>query len=958
VKSFIHFAAVFVFLISHENISHAQFYASGVEPSSVKWQQIHSGHFRVIFPAGMQAKGLQAANTLEYIYGAGGKTLRHSPAKIPVVLHNMPVVSNGFVSWAPKRAEWYLTPPQDNDAQGWQQQLAVHEYRHVVQIDKLNRGFTKALGFVIGQQSVGLAAALLPRWFLEGDAVATETALTNAGRGRSPAFEMPLRTIALSGGYHTYEKALFGSFRDHVPNHYELGYQMVAWSRKQYGAGLFGNAVDLSGRKSYLFFLSPFRKSLKNDTGYGPRNLYTVAFDDLTRRWKEQEERTGYDSYSAINRRTTERYTSYRSPQYLNDSVIIVRRSGMADITRWVAMDRNGNERVVFTPGNVNSDRISCASGRVVWTEQIGDVRWTNRSYSVVKILDVQTGRERVLQRKTRFFAPTLSPDGNTVALVEINLRNECFILLLDTDSGTETERIAGPPDALLQMPAWSRNGKFLLMIVNSDRQGKSIVKLDMESGLYSTVLPATFDDISHPADAGEYALYTGTCNGINNIYAVDYSSGEVSQVTSSRFGAFDPQPDASGSKMIYSEYSAHGYDISEKTLDGAFRKPLSEVSDHSVKLYETLAGQENFNVQDSIIPQTAHEIKPYRKWANLFNIHSWAPLYYRIDAADVTSTRLYPGLVLLSQDLLGNMTSSAGYSWRGYSAFHANFTCEGWYPVIEFTFDCGGKRDVTGRPEEGPVTVNSQADRIETGVQVYVPLVLTRNREVSGITPYVKLAYRNSYLYSHQDRHYTKGIAELRYTLSAYRYLKMAAIDIAPRLGGVIRAAYHHAPSGSEQLGSIYYLYGRLYLPGIGRCHSLQLSGAWQRQHTKEYLFGSLINFPRGYANGRTEKLGIGSLDYALPLLYPDWQWSHFIYIKRLKTNVFCDFARNSYRIAANGNRILWRNDRLFSTGIDLTGDVNFFRINFPVNIGIRTTFVPETQKVYPSLLFNVAFN
>jgi hypothetical protein len=241
------------------NNASAQFSESGTEPASVRWQQIHTEHFRVIFPTDAAHDGQRAANVLEYIYSKEGKTLNHQPAKIPVVLHNRTAFSNGFVSWAPKRSEWFLTPPQDNYAQDWLEQLAVHEYRHVVQIDKLNQGITKALGFAVGQQAVGAISGLLPMWFLEGDAVATETALTNAGRGRNPAFEMPLRTIALSGKYQKYDKALFGSYRDHVPNHYELGYQIVSWTRERYGAKTFETSADFVARKPFLFVHNSFR---------------------------------------------------------------------------------------------------------------------------------------------------------------------------------------------------------------------------------------------------------------------------------------------------------------------------------------------------------------------------------------------------------------------------------------------------------------------------------------------------------------------------------------------------------------------------------------------------------------------------------------------------------------------------------------------------------------------------
>ena len=947
---------LFLLALLQSNFVHAQFYESGTEPASVRWQQIHTEHFRVIFPVEAAHEGQRAANVLEYIHQANGKTLHHDPPKIPVVLHHHTAFSNGFVSWAPKRSEWFLTPPQDSYAQNWLDQLAVHEYRHVVQIDKLNQGFTKILGVAVGQQAVGVVSGLLPLWFLEGDAVAAETALTHAGRGRNPAFEMPLRTIALSGKYQKYEKALFGSYRNHVPNHYELGYQLVSWTRERYGEQTFEKSVNFVAQRPYLFFLYPFKLGIQKETGYKTGQLYRNAFDDLTRRWSEQEIRTTYDSIAPLNRRTNNLYTNYRSPQYLNDSTFVVQKSGMAQIAQWVKIDREGREQTLHTPGFINSDRVSYSNGLLAWTEQIPDVRWSNRSYSVVKLYNIYTGMVQTLQRRTRYFSPAFSPDGATIAVVDAPVEGVCSIVLIDIFTGKEKDRLPNPDGAFLQAPAWCWDGKSLLVIVNN-RDGKSIVRMDIATGQSATVLPPTYDDISYPTDGGQHAFFTGYHNGITNIYAVDYRTGKVMQVTSVRFGAFDPQPNATHDKLAYSEYSVNGYQLVEINIDAAKWTPVDQLTDYSLKLHETLVRQEGFNMQDSVIPRTQYQVKPYRKWTNLFNVHSWAPLYYEVNVSDVTSTELYPGVVLLSQDLLGNLTSSAGYSWRDYHAFHAGFTYKGLYPVFDVKIDYGGQTSVLGAPNDDDHISNPQNQNTRLSISSYIPFTLTRNRWMTGVIPQVRFSYDNIYFYLPATNDYQYGLREMGYSLQAYRYLKTSMRDFAPRIGIAVQGMFRHTPWNTEQLGYIYYMYARVYLPGIARHHSLQLSGGWQEQKTNQFLFGSTLRFPRGYLTDRTEKLSIGTVDYGLPLCYPDWNLSFLVYLKRLRTNLFCDIAHNQYRFVDN-RQVKWRQEKLCSMGIDLLADVNLLQINFPVNVGIRTAYVPETKKIQPALLFNVTLN
>jgi hypothetical protein len=114
------------------------------------------------------------------------------PRKIPVILQNQSSVSNGFVTLTPRRSEFYTMPPQDYNFLGtndWLDQLAAHEYRHVVQYQRANSGFNRALYYAFGPATLAaMASTSVPKWLWEGDAVAAETAFTHSGRGRIPNF--------------------------------------------------------------------------------------------------------------------------------------------------------------------------------------------------------------------------------------------------------------------------------------------------------------------------------------------------------------------------------------------------------------------------------------------------------------------------------------------------------------------------------------------------------------------------------------------------------------------------------------------------------------------------------------------------------------------------------------------------------------------------------------------------
>ena len=154
---------------------------------------------------------------------------------MPVIIHNESSFSNGVFVWAPKRLEIFTNPDPNGYNQDWLTQLALHEGRHAVQIDKLNQGITKGLYYLGGEQMVGAMAVFLPYWYLEGDAVDSETRLSTSGRGRQPSFEMGLKAQMLeSDRIFSFSKATMGSYRHFIPNHYELGYLMVRYGRRRY----------------------------------------------------------------------------------------------------------------------------------------------------------------------------------------------------------------------------------------------------------------------------------------------------------------------------------------------------------------------------------------------------------------------------------------------------------------------------------------------------------------------------------------------------------------------------------------------------------------------------------------------------------------------------------------------------------------------------------------------------
>jgi hypothetical protein len=162
-------------LLLFNNKSDAQFYVSGQDPASLRWEQINSDNFQIIYPVGYDSVAQYVMNVMEYARTITLSNQYLTPKKISVILHNQTIISNAEVAWAPRRMEFNTIGPQDSYSQEWFQQLALHEYIHVLQISTVRQGFTKTLSYLFGEQIVvGIFGLYLPYWYIEGDAVVAE----------------------------------------------------------------------------------------------------------------------------------------------------------------------------------------------------------------------------------------------------------------------------------------------------------------------------------------------------------------------------------------------------------------------------------------------------------------------------------------------------------------------------------------------------------------------------------------------------------------------------------------------------------------------------------------------------------------------------------------------------------------------------------------------------------------
>jgi len=962
----------FLFLVAVFFSLHAgaQYYNIGQDPASVKWEQLKTENFTIIYPAEFAKNVQYLANVLQYVRIYGTKTLGHQPKHLTIILHDRSVVSNAFSLWAPKRNEFFTCPPQNNYAQDWLEQLATHEYRHITQMDMLNRGFTKGLSFVFGQQGTAVVLGLfVPMWFMEGDAVTTETLLTKSGRGRIPSFEMLVRAQVLGKKMYNYDKAVLGSYKDFVPDQYNFGYLMVSGARKKFGSAIWQTAMEDAGK--YPFLVTPFNKGLKKVSGLGKTGLYKNIFHDLDSSWKVQKSQLTYTAFKPITADEQKIHTNYKFPHYINDSTFLAEKSGMDDISRFVEINRKGKEKIVHTPGfytyeslsitktiepSTNSgtmngpnayttDNLSLSKNFVVWSERKFDARWSVRDYSVILTHNIKTGQTKQITKKSRYFAPYIFPDAQRIVAVEVTEDNSCSLVILNSKTGEVMKKIAAPEHEQFQTPSVSDDGKTITVIVFNN-QGKSIAFVDPETGLMKTALQPSFDEISNPYLYKNYLFYNGVYSGIDNVFALDTMSGKISQVTSAVYGAGDIDVSPDGKKMLCINYTPSGYQVVETAFDPALWKPLELVKDNSVQLYKSLLSQESGLVDSANIPKKVYEVKKYRKWQHLVAPHSWAPAFI-----DGTNMVFNPGVSVSSQNMLSTMFATLGYDYNQnlrIGKYYAGISFRGWYPVFDLTYT-NGKEALNASD-----TVNMKYNSSDIVFGTRLPLGFTKGKFMFGFEPgiktYTRVAANIPEIPKYKDNN-SRQIMD--YYISAYNQIKSVERDMRPAWGQSFSLEYLNTPFGGAHYGTELAVQFSLLFPGIVKHHSLMINGAYQKKNPGKYTFQDRIFYPRGYNqidayknNLSNDELTSLSVNYKLPLLCPDMRIGSLLYFKRFKANLFYDYSKGTTQAKVYQ-----------SEGLELTSDVNVVRFIFPVDVGGRMTLTPDSKKPIFEFLISMNF-
>ncbi len=175
----------------------------------------------------------------------------------------------------------------------------------------------------------------------------------------------------------------------------------MAWSYAKYDPGMWKKALNFTANEP--FTINPVNLSLTRSASLTKKKLFRETFDTLKTLWTADDSRSGSKSYEALNPPKGKKYINYYSPVIAGQDSIIAIKTSLSDPPAFVLVrPSEKSEKRIHLPGYIYPWFISFGKGKLVWVETHTDPRWENRSWSVIKVMDLKKQSTLQLSSKNK----------------------------------------------------------------------------------------------------------------------------------------------------------------------------------------------------------------------------------------------------------------------------------------------------------------------------------------------------------------------------------------------------------------------------------------------------------------------------------------------------------------------------------------------------------------------------
>jgi hypothetical protein len=851
------------------------------------------------------------------------KTIGGKQNKWSIILQNQTTIPNAYVRMAPVMSEFYWTPDQNNFSNGslrWDDNLTSHENRHIQQFSNFNKGFTKVFSFLMGQEGQLLSIGLtIPDYFLEGDAVWQETLVSSHGRSSLPSFYNGYKSLWLENKNYSWMKLRNGSYKDFVPNHYPLGYQLTAYGYEKYGEDFWKNVTNDAVRYKGVFY--PFNKAIERYSGKSYRKFRNEAmqfFNDKTL----HKEMAPAPEFTYLTKEQKNNVIDYQFPNFINKDSLLVAKKSFKEVNAFYILS-HGNEKKLRVRDMIIDDYYSFKNGKIVYAAYMSDARWrVTRDYSVIKYFDIHTGQQKQLTKKSKYFSPDINANGTEILVVNADIEGIYNLCRIDAATGTLKYKVPNPNKYFYTQTKYIDSNTAVSACKNHNGD-MALLKIDLTSGNAENLTPFSFGVIGYPFVKGDTVYFNASNQNADKIFAVSLKDKKIYRLTNNINGIYHPMINAEN-VMFVSVFTAGGYQLARldpkdiKWEEFAAENFTLSNNKYFTDPYLKMPGKGALKIlnDDRASPDPGGNINnpvtKYKKSFRLFNFHSWRPI-----AADPEY-----GYSIYSDNVLNTFKNSVYYSYNrtDYSnTIGVNSAFGGWFPV----FSVGAEKSYN-RSVDTAIGKSAHFNSVLVNTSISIPLQF-----VSGRTSQY-LNFGGGYNIEKLEEEYKINNKPLNYLnafLNFRNVSQQAYQHINPRWAQSISLDFKNGLNPGNK--NKFVAQSQLFFPGLFKNHSLEMDISYQRKDTSIDLFKKVFSFSRGYEAISSIRMYKAGVNYHFPLLYPDWGFANLFYIQRIRANVFFDYTNSKIN---NSNIDIKER----SIGTEIYFDTKIWN-SFPVSFGFR---------------------
>lgn len=888
--------------------------------ASVEWERIGNDYVDLIYPTSMKRESVYIANLIEHYSEVVGASLKiKKPLLFTLVLRPEVAQPNGFVALMPRRSEWFASSAYSTyvGSTEWYQTLSIHEYRHVMQFDHLDRGLVSVANYLFGDFGKSFAIfAGVPPWYFEGDAVWAETKYTDAGRGRSPIFLSRLKALLLSDQIPTYDEFIGGTYKTSLPNHYVYGYVLISNATKRFGEDFWTKVMEKVASIPH-----PYRifSAFKAISGVEFEDFYNQTLSELKKDW-------------GMNFQTKMAKVDYRENLYPIpvDGGLVYLRESLDDYTQ--VLKRTGGESHVVTeiPFASSVQQFHASRSSAVYSEFHPDSRYGYRGTSVVYHIDLETGHREQVVSGARLYSPRLNQDASR--FIAVNFTSEQNWVLDEYDLRGEPKRRVVIKDHKFSEATYL-NPNQAVAILNDSRGYKQLALVNLSDSKAKSLLAASRNNLhALSTDSKGNIYFEAQYKGKVQVFKTDLT-GKFYQCTQTEIAALTPSSD--GTALYYSEIDGYGSHIAKTSSAKCQEIAARELTDFNYLGSDPSDNYNNFEPvkldnQKELYAKNESKYKPESYGdidKRLFIPHSWSFFGGRGFQIGVTTDNY---LRTMGINAAIGVDSEENETFGEFELDYKRY-----YPVFSFL----------GSLRERSVDIYNYPNDLEwneklAGLKVTLPYLARRGlynfaHKVSASASYLDASDYNETNVNRKtpDRFFYVYSAGASFSIAKdLRYRSLIspwAIKLEARYDDA-----HNTKLGAYS-GARLYSGGQVQVPGFFHHDGFfaTFDREVQRDSRVAYQFTPWkadtlgYVFSRGYSYDAVSEYRKGTANYIFPIALSDLNIWGLYYLRRIFGTFFYDYTHT---------QSLGMREVLKSYGAQIEFESKFFRV-LPLNWGTR---------------------